>query len=179
MAGVGVTVAAPPASRGTTRIITRESTNQAAIRPRIDQLSPGHDRLSPPFSKTPSPSTAQNAPKLESRIPTPYLSVFSGTCASGLCAIAPAPKPTPKLKPPDADRKARDTAAAHRAQEEANLLRRLAVCDRVKQIALELGDSRLETEAIRMEQKALEVYRQRTQATPEEKPESAEEGDQR
>jgi hypothetical protein len=68
----------------------------------------------------------------------------------------------PKPRPSEVENKAAETAAARRAQEEANLLRRLAVCDRVKQIALEQGDSKLEDEAIRMEQKAEEVYRQRT-----------------
>ena len=68
----------------------------------------------------------------------------------------------PKPRPSEVEAKTAETTAARRAQEEANLLRRLAVCDRVKQIALEQGDAKLEEEAIRMEQKAEEVYRQRT-----------------
>jgi hypothetical protein len=76
--------------------------------------------------------------------------------------IAEPEKPRPR--PSDIEKKASESAAAVRAQEEANLLRRLAVCDRVKQIALELGDAKLEDEAIRMEQKAEEVYRQRTKS---------------
>jgi hypothetical protein len=76
------------------------------------------------------------------------------------------PVEKPKPKPADAEKKAGETAAAMRAQEEANLLRRLAVCDRLKQLALELGDSGLEEEAMRLEQKATEVYRKRTQHLP-------------
>ena len=68
----------------------------------------------------------------------------------------------PRPRPSEIEKKATETAAAVRAQEEANLLRRLAVCDRIKQIALEQGDAKLEDEAIRMEQKAEDVYRQRT-----------------
>src|SRR5580765_1027072 len=56
-----------------------------------------------------------------------------------------------KPRPSEIEKKTAETASARRAQEEANLLRRLAVCDRVKQIALEQGDSKLEDEAIRME----------------------------
>lgn len=77
----------------------------------------------------------------------------------------PAPKPTPdktKAKPIERVRRSDETAAALRAQEEADLFRRLAVCDRIKQIALEQGDPKLEDEAIRLEQRAEEVYRQRT-----------------
>lgn len=73
---------------------------------------------------------------------------------------APAEKERPKPKP--IEKKPSETAAAFRAQEEANLLRRLAVCDRLKQLALEQGDSAMEQEAIRLEERATEVYRQRT-----------------
>jgi hypothetical protein len=65
-------------------------------------------------------------------------------------------------RPSEIEKKASESAAALRAQEEAKLLRRLAVCDQIKKIALEQGDAKLEDEAIRMEQKAEEVYRQRT-----------------
>lgn len=68
----------------------------------------------------------------------------------------------PKTRPSEIEKKAVETAAALRAQEEANLLRRMAVCDRLKQIALETGDAKLEEEAMRLELKAEEVYRQRT-----------------
>lgn len=70
----------------------------------------------------------------------------------------------PRPRPSEIEKKATETVAALKAQEEAKLLRRIAVCDRLKQIALETGDSRLEDEAIRLEQKAEEVYRQRTKS---------------
>ena len=79
---------------------------------------------------------------------------------------SPLPQPAEKEKPKknaEPAKRPSETAAAIRAQEEANLLRRLAVCDKLKQIALEQGDSKLEEEAIRLEQKAEEVYKQRTQ----------------
>lgn len=73
----------------------------------------------------------------------------------------------PRTRPSEIEKKAVETAAAQRAQEEANLLRRLAVCDRLKQIALETGDTKLEEEAMRLELKAEEVYRQRTKSLAE------------
>ncbi len=76
--------------------------------------------------------------------------------------IATPEKPRPR--PSEIEKRAVETAAAIRAQEEANLLRRLAVCDRLKQIALETGDTKLEDEAMLMELKAEEVYRQRTKS---------------
>ncbi|MBX7105070.1 MAG: hypothetical protein K1X57_13375 [Gemmataceae bacterium] len=72
----------------------------------------------------------------------------------------PAPEKTRK-QASDIKQKATETSAALRAQEEADLLRRLAVCDRIKQIALEKGDNKMEDEAIRLEQRAEEVYKQR------------------
>ncbi|MFL5331285.1 MAG: hypothetical protein ACJ8C4_20555 [Gemmataceae bacterium] len=84
--------------------------------------------------------------------------------------ISPLP-PTPpeKPKPRQANEqanKASETAAALRAQEEANYLRRLLVCDRLKQIALETGNSELEAQAIRLEERASEVYKLRTANLP-------------
>jgi hypothetical protein len=78
-------------------------------------------------------------------------------------AMAPRPKPQPPL-PPSAAAKARasETAAAVRAQEEANFLRRLAVCDKLRQLALETGDDSLEREADVLQQKAELVYKKRT-----------------
>jgi hypothetical protein len=71
----------------------------------------------------------------------------------------PAEKPVPKVA---SDRKPTETNAAVLAQEQANLLRRIAVCDRLRQLALELGDTKLEAEADRLEERANEVYRLRT-----------------
>jgi hypothetical protein len=75
------------------------------------------------------------------------------------------PKPPPPLPSPT-KAKANDTAAAHRAQEEANFLRRLAVCDRLRQLALETGDDSLEKQADDLQQKAESVFKQRTSAMP-------------
>ena len=73
------------------------------------------------------------------------------------------PKPPP---PPIVDRaakaRANDTAAALRAQEEANFLRRLAACDRLRQLALETGDDSLEKLADELQQKAESAFKQRT-----------------
>ena len=42
----------------------------------------------------PSPSTAQNVPKVASSRPTTYFSMFSGTAASGRCATSPIARTT-------------------------------------------------------------------------------------
>ena len=74
-----------------------------------------------------------------------------------------APKPPP-VSPQVAAAKARerDTAAALRAQEEANLLRRLAACDRLREMAVQNGDERLEQLADELEKKAGSVFTART-----------------
>jgi len=84
--------------------------------------------------------------------------------------LASAPAERPKAKPPVEEKKPTDTTAALRAQEEANLLRRMAVCDRVQEIALANGDSKLEADAIRLSERAAEVYKQRTANLPSRKP---------
>lgn len=74
------------------------------------------------------------------------------------------PKPPPV--PPQvaaAKAKARDTAAALRAQEDANLLRRVAACDRLRMLAVETGDDSLEILADELQKKADAVYKQRTE----------------
>jgi hypothetical protein len=77
------------------------------------------------------------------------------------------PKPPP---PPIVDRptkaRANDTAAALRAQEEANFLRRLAACDRLRELALETGDDSLDRLADEIQQKAEAAYKQRTAHLP-------------
>lgn len=83
--------------------------------------------------------------------------------------VSPFPSPPPEKPKPAAvpeEKKPTDMSAAMRAQEEANLLRRLAVCDRIKQIAMETGDSRLEEQALKAEQRATEVFRVRTANMP-------------
>jgi hypothetical protein len=76
-----------------------------------------------------------------------------------------APKPPP-VSPQLAAAKARerDTAAARRAQEEANLLRRLAACDRLRELAVQTGDDSLEKLADELEKKAGTVFTARTSA---------------
>jgi hypothetical protein len=78
----------------------------------------------------------------------------------------PAEKPKPPPPPPPvsamAKARANDTAAAVRAQEEANFLRRMAVCDRLRQVALETGDDSLERQADDLQAKAESVYKERT-----------------
>jgi hypothetical protein len=56
----------------------------------------------------------------------------------------------------------RDTAAAVRAQEEANFLRRLAACNKLRELALQTGDDSLEQLADDLEKKAGVVYKART-----------------
>jgi hypothetical protein len=77
------------------------------------------------------------------------------------------PKPPP---PPPADKtvksRASETAAALRAQEEANLFRRIAACDELKKVALETGDDALERLADELLEKATAAYRQRTANLP-------------
>jgi hypothetical protein len=75
------------------------------------------------------------------------------------------PKPPP-VSPQVAAAKARerDTAAAVRAQEEANLLRRLAACNRLRELAVQTGDESLEQLADELEKKAGTVFTARTTA---------------
>ena len=72
------------------------------------------------------------------------------------------PKAPPPPATPAAKTQAIDTAAAVRAQEEANFLRRLAVCDRLRQLALETGDETLERKADALQEKSETVYKKRT-----------------
>jgi hypothetical protein len=74
-------------------------------------------------------------------------------------------RPKPPPVPPQlaaAKAKAQDTAAALRAQEEANFLRRLAACDKLRQLALDTGDDSLEKLADDLQQKAEAVFKART-----------------
>jgi hypothetical protein len=76
-------------------------------------------------------------------------------------------RPKPPPVPPQvaaAKAKARDTADALRAQEEANFLRRLAACDKLRQLALDTGDESLEKLADELQQKAETVFKARTTA---------------
>ena len=105
-----------------------------------------------------------------------YQRFNGGPAVTTLPKSAP-PAEKPKQKTLDDDRKPNDTAAALRAQEESNLLRRLAVCDRIKALALETGDARLEEQAAALETRANEVYKSRTANLPAGKMMSKAEGD--
>lgn len=72
------------------------------------------------------------------------------------------PRPTPPPQSAAAKSRANDSAAAVRAQEEANLFRRMAVCDKLRSLALETGDDSLEKQAEVLQSKADAVYKQRT-----------------
>jgi len=83
-------------------------------------------------------------------------------------AIPPA-RPKPPLPPSvaeRAERRAKESAAALRAQEEANFLRRIAACDRLKLIAIETQDDELEKQADRLQQQAEMVYKQKLSRLP-------------
>ena len=76
----------------------------------------------------------------------------------------PEPPKSPPV-PPEvvaARQREKDTAAAVRAQEEANLLRRLGVCNRLREIAVQTGDEALERQADELEKRAGAVFTART-----------------
>jgi hypothetical protein len=68
---------------------------------------------------------------------------------------APAPRPAP-----------RDEAAAVRRLEEAKLHRRQEVCLRLREIARDTNDAELERTALELDQRAFEVYLERTRRLP-------------
>ena len=78
----------------------------------------------------------------------------------------PEPPKTPPVPPQVAAAKAREreSAAARRAQEEANLLRRLAACNRLREVAVQTGDESLERTADELEKRADTVFNARTTA---------------
>ena len=76
------------------------------------------------------------------------------------------PKPLQTSTSSLAKARASDTAAAVRAQEEANFLRRLAVCDKLREMANQTSDESLERQSYSLQQKAESVYKQRTSAGP-------------
>jgi hypothetical protein len=95
-----------------------------------------------------------------------------------------APKPAPPAK--NADKKKPDvavkvspapvvdTAAAVRAREEAAYLRRLAVCDKLQEIAWETNDAELGQLAEQLVDRAWQVYNQRTANLPASRPDAEE-----
>jgi hypothetical protein len=57
-------------------------------------------------------------------------------------------------------------AASIRAAEEANLLRRMAVCDKLRELAIATGDAELERQADELDRQAEQLYKQRTSHLP-------------
>jgi hypothetical protein len=92
---------------------------------------------------------------------------------------APAPAPVPVRNDKKADRKGTkspeapakvapvvDEAAQQRNREEAAYLRRLAVCDKLKQIAYQTNDEKLQRQAEQLDERVWEVYSQRIANLP-------------
>jgi hypothetical protein len=81
---------------------------------------------------------------------------------------APAKKPDKKPAKPAKPKPAAglDSAASIRDREEAALLRRMAVCDKLKQIAVQNNDDALAKLADQLEQRAEAVYYQRINPLP-------------
>jgi hypothetical protein len=77
-------------------------------------------------------------------------------------------KPEPKEPAPVKPTPDRRAARNH---EEAVLLRRLAVCDKLKQVALQTGDGELDRQADQLDARAWEVYNQRVANLPGGRPE--------
>jgi hypothetical protein len=88
----------------------------------------------------------------------------------GLDQKKPEPKKTPPKKkaeakkpdPPSKPATVVDEAAAERAREEANLIRRLQVSDRLKEVALKYSDNELLRQAEALDERARTAYAQRT-----------------
>jgi hypothetical protein len=91
----------------------------------------------------------------------------------------PAPPPAPVREDKKADRKGAkppeapvkvapvvDEAAQQRNREEAAYLRRLAVCDKLKQIAYQTNDEKLQRQAEQLDERVWEVYSQRIAHLP-------------
>jgi hypothetical protein len=88
---------------------------------------------------------------------------FGGGDKAAAAAAEPA-KPEPPRKP--ATSRAATDAAAERAREEADFLRRLAVSDRLRELALEKQDDALLQQADRLEEQARDLYTKRTAHLP-------------
>jgi hypothetical protein len=76
----------------------------------------------------------------------------------------PPEKPKPPERPVVARPRPSEVKSALRAQEEANLLRRIAVINRLQQIALDTGDDALKKQAEQLEEQAQQVYAARLAA---------------
>jgi hypothetical protein len=107
------------------------------------------------LARAADPVDARNAPSLDSGFRR----------WNGLPPERPKPPTTPSAAE-RAERRAKESAAALRAQEEANFLRRIAACDRLKLIAMETQDEELEKQADRLQQQAEMVYKQKLSRLP-------------
>jgi hypothetical protein len=75
----------------------------------------------------------------------------------------PTPEPAPKKKPtPKPPETVAPETASSRFQEEANLLRWLAVCDKLREVADHTNDQELMRRADQLEDQANKVYAERT-----------------
>lgn len=80
--------------------------------------------------------------------------------ASALNTLDAKPSTDPTRPKPFVD------AASIRAMEEANLLRRMAVCDKLRELAIATGDSALERQADELDRQAEQLYKQRVSHLP-------------
>jgi hypothetical protein len=74
--------------------------------------------------------------------------------------------PEPPKPPPPQRRDPAAEAANQRAAAEADLNRRLKVCDELRRIALDTGNDQLDERAVTLEQKAWELYKRQTAHLP-------------
>jgi hypothetical protein len=78
----------------------------------------------------------------------------------GIGPEPPKPPPIPERRDPAAE------AAAQRAAAEADLFRRLEVCDELRQVAAEKKDPKLAAQADELERRASDLYRRQTAHLP-------------
>ena len=71
-------------------------------------------------------------------------------------------KPAAKVEPVDEGPSLADRAAEARLREQKSYLRRLEVCDRLQEIAIETNDAALQRQVEQLSQQVFEVYKQRT-----------------
>jgi hypothetical protein len=102
--------------------------------------------------RPPRPAPAAAAPA-QAEKPGFFGRLFGQTAKPAPAAPAPPPNPG-------------SVAASQRQDEQEVYLRRLGVCDRIRAIAYDLGDQKLEAQADALEKQAERVYQQRTAHLP-------------
>ena len=97
--------------------------------------------------------------------PTPKTAPASGWAGPLKDWNKPAPKPQPKKVEPPAPPKPTlsEKVQAARYKEQADLLRRLAICDKLKEIAERTNDPELERKAEQLEERANSLYADHSQ----------------